>query len=120
MKPLLWMVGAGLLVWLVATALLGAQASLGETALGVCGPLAAACGSWLLIARTMRRDPTQVTALMMKSFLVKMLFFGLYVVVMVSVLKLRPVPFIVSFTGAFITLYLIEALQLQRLFAEGL
>jgi hypothetical protein len=120
MKALLWMGGAGLVIWLVATTALGAQASLGETALGVAGPLAATCGSWLLIVRTMRRDPTQVTPLMMKSFAAKLLFFGLYVVLMVTVLKLRPVPFIVSFTSAFITLYLIEAVYLQRLFAEGL
>jgi hypothetical protein len=127
MKPLLWMVGAGLLIWLVATTLLGSQASqvsLAETglgvALGVIGPLVATCGSWVLIVRTMRRDPTQVTALMMKSFAAKLLFFGLYVVLVVTVLKLRPVPFVVSFTSAFITLYLIEAFYLQRLFAEGL
>jgi len=86
----------------------------------VSGPLAATCGSWVLIERTMRRDPGQVTPLMIKAFAGKLVFFGLYVVLMVSVLALRPVPFVVSFTSAFITLYLIEAFYLQRLFAEGL
>jgi hypothetical protein len=33
---------------------------------------------------------------------------------------MRPVPFMVSFTSAFVTLYLMEALYLQRLFADGL
>jgi hypothetical protein len=119
MKPLLSMVGAGLLVWLVATTLLGMQAST-EAALGTIGPLVAACGSWLLIERTMKRDAAQVTPMMVKLFAAKMLFFGLYLVLAVVRLGMRPVPFMVSFTMAFITLYLLEALYLQRLFANGL
>jgi hypothetical protein len=119
MKPLLSMVGAGLLVWLVATTLLGMQAAT-EAALGTIGPLVATCGSWLLIERTMKRDATQVTPMMMKLFAAKMLFFGLYLVLAVVRLGMRPVPFMVSFTIAFVTLYLLEALYLQRLFANGL
>jgi len=119
MKPLLSMVGAGLLVWLVATTLLGMQAAT-EAALGTIGPLVAACGSWMLIERTMKRDAAQVTPMMMKLFAAKMLFFGLYLVLAVVRLGMRPVPFMVSFTMAFITLYLLEALYLQRLFANGL
>jgi hypothetical protein len=119
MKPVLSMLGASLLVWLVATTLLGMPV-VAETALGALGPLAAACGSWMLIERTMKRDPTQVTPLMMKLFAGKMLFFGLYLVLAVVSLGMRPVPFMVSFTSAFVTLYLMEALYLQRLFADGL
>jgi hypothetical protein len=119
MKPVLSMVGVSLLVWLVATALLG-RGAIVETALGALGPLAAAVGSWLVIERTMRRDPTQVTPLMMKLFAGKMLFFGLYLVLAVVSAGMRPVPFMVSFTSAFVMLYLIEALYLQRLFADGL
>ena len=119
MKPLLSMVGAGLLVGLLATTVLGAQAAL-EISLGTAGPLLAACGSWMVIERTMRRDPTQVTPLMMTLFVAKMLFFGAFVVGAVLGLHLRLVPFMVSFTSAFVTLYLIEALYLQRLFAAGL
>jgi hypothetical protein len=119
MKPVVSMVGASLLVWLVATSLLGMPAA-GVAALGVLGPLAAACGSWVLIERTMKRDPSQVTPLMMKLFAGKMLFFGLYLVIAVVGWGMRPVPFMVSFTSAFVTLYLMEALYLQRLFADGL
>jgi hypothetical protein len=119
MKPLLSMGGAGLLTGLVAGTVLGAQASL-EVALGTLGPILAACGSWLVIARTMRRDPMQVTPLMMKLFAVKMLLFGAFVVIAILGLHLRPVPFMVSFTSAFVTLYLVEAVYLQRLFADGL
>jgi hypothetical protein len=119
MKPLLTMIGAGLLVALLATTVFGMQAS-AEAALGTLGPLVAACGSWMLIERTMKRDATQVTPMMLKLFAAKMLFFGLFVVAMVLGLRVRPVPFLVSFTSAFVALYLIEALHLQRLFADGL
>ena len=43
------------------------------------------------------------------------MFFGVYVVVMLRVMMLRPVPFVVSFTAYFITLYAMEALLLRRL-----
>lgn len=119
MKPLSSIVGAGLLVGLMATTLFGPQAA-GEVAFGVLAPLLATAGSWWVIERTMRRDATRVTPMMMKLFGAKMLFFGLYVVAAIAGLRLRPVPFVASFTTAFVTLYLIEALHLQRLFADGL
>ena len=46
------------------------------------------------------------------------IIFGAYVVVILAVLRFRPVPFVASFTGYFIVLYLIEALYLKRLFSE--
>lgn len=119
MKPLITMVGAGLLVGLMATSLLGMPVVL-ETTLGTLGPLVAACGSWIVIERTMKREPSQVTPMMLKLFAVKMLFFGAFVVSAVLGLHLRPVPFMVSFTSAFVVMYLLEALYLQRLFAAGL
>jgi hypothetical protein len=119
MKPLLSIVGAGLLVWLLATTLLGLQVAV-ETAVGALGPLVAVAGSWMVIERTMRRDVSQATPMMMRLFGAKMLFFGLYVVAAILVLHLRPVPFMASFMSAFVALYLIEAFHLQRLFADGL
>ena len=119
MKPLITMMGAGLLVGLMATSLLGMPV-VAETALGTLGPLVAACGSWIVIERTMKREPTQVTPMMLKLFAGKMLFFGAFVVAAVLGLRLRPVPFMVSFTSAFVVMYLLEAIYLQRLFAAGL
>jgi hypothetical protein len=55
---------------------------------------------------------------MVAAFGVKMVFFGGYVAVMLRVLRLRPVPFTVSFSSYFIALHLVEALLLRRLFAS--
>ena len=56
------------------------------------------------VARTHAAAPERLTGVMMTGFALKMVFFGVYVVVMLRVLALRPVPFVVSFTGYFIAL----------------
>jgi hypothetical protein len=53
---------------------------------------------------------------MIAAFAFKLVFFGFYVGLMIRVVALRPLPFIASFTGYFVGLYLMEALYLRRLF----
>ena len=84
---------------------------------GILGPLAAVGGSWALMVRTFRRSPAQLTAVMTAAFAVKMLFFAVYVTLAVAVLALPPVPFVVSFTTAFVALYAAEAVELRSLLA---
>jgi hypothetical protein len=62
-------------------------------------------------------NPGGMTAVMIAAFGFKVVFFGVYVAVMLGLLALRPVPFVASFTGYFIGLYLIEALYMRRLFS---
>lgn len=83
--------------------------------LGIVGPLLVAGGSWVVAERTWRREPERLTAVMMAAFAGKMVFFAAYVAFMLSVLSLRPVPFVASFTTSFIALHLAEALALKRL-----
>jgi hypothetical protein len=56
---------------------------------------------------------------MFAGFAAKMVFFGGYVVVVLRVFGVRPMPFIASFTTCFIGSYLVEALLLKRLFRSG-
>jgi len=112
-----WMV-AGCLVASVGAILLNDGAA-AEIVLGMVGPLLVASGSWVLAARTWLRQPERLTAVMTAAFAGKVAFFALYVVVMLRVLSLRPVPFVASFTGFFIALHMVEALALKRLFAMG-
>lgn len=118
MTPVWWMVGLSGLSWLVAAVLLDTQARI-EVLYGMLGPLAMVSGSWVLMERAYRRSPQRLTAVMVAAFAGKLVFFGAYVAVMLRVLSLRPRTFVASFTGYFITLYLIEALYLRRLFAGG-
>ena len=85
---------------------------------GIIGPLLAALATWVVVTRAHRRNPAGVMNVMMAAFLAKAVFFGVYVVVMIKVLELEPVPFIVSFVAAFITLYAVQALLFARLFRQ--
>ena len=63
------------------------------------------------------RFADQVTgAAMVQGLAIKAVFFGAYVVSMLRVVGLRPVPFVISFTSYFIALHLTEALFMRRLF----
>jgi hypothetical protein len=115
MTPVGLMVGAGVGSWLVVAALVDAQTSV-AVFLGMLAPLAVTVGTWVAIERVHRRNPADVTRLMMAAFAGKMVFFGAYVAVVLRGLSVRPQPFVISFTAYFIGLYLIEALYLRRLF----
>jgi hypothetical protein len=107
------MVGAGVASWLLIGAV---EWTLNpEVFWGMAGPLLATVGTWLAIAVTHSRAPGQLNSVMVAGFALKAVFFGAYVVVMLRGLDLRPVPFVVSFTGYFIVLYAMEALFLRRL-----
>ena len=110
---------AGSLAAAGAAIAMAGQQSGAAVLLGMLAPLAATGVSWLLTERTFRRDPQQLTPLMIGAFGAKMLFFGAYVVVMLKVVGVAAIPFIASFTGFFIALYLAEALLMRRLFAGG-
>jgi len=116
MRPVASMVTTGVTSWLAASVVVDQQTSF-EILWGMLAPLVVAAGTWLAVERTSRRKPESLTRLMVAAFAGKMVFFGAYVAVMLGVLKLRPAPFVISFTGFFIILYLMEALYLRRLFS---
>jgi hypothetical protein len=115
-NPLGSMVGISLLTWTVTVVALGTEAVV-EGLLGVAAPLAAAGASWVVAERTHRLRPDRLTSMMVKAFAAKMVFFGVYVIVMLGPLSLGPVPFMTSFTATYIALHVTEAIYLRRLFA---
>src|SRR4030095_8188322 len=117
MKPLASMTAVSVVSWVGATAIVDWRTSI-EFLFGMLAPLVAASGTWLLTSWVYREHPEQTTGLMATSFVLKMIFFAAYVAFMLRVMRLRPVPFVASFTGYFVGLYLMEALYLKRLFSE--
>jgi len=105
----------GSLASLVIVAMLVAPDLRADVAWGMLGPLVAVTATWVAIEQTHRRNPGRVMGVLMQAFIVKVLFFGAYVVVMFRVVGVRMVPFVVSFTSYFLVLYLVEAVLLQRL-----
>jgi hypothetical protein len=118
MKPAWWMAGTALASWLIVAAIPGVESDR-EVLFGMLAPLTGALGTWVLVARTFPSNPERLTGLMVAAFGGKLVFFGAYVTVMLKVLRLEPLPFVISFTVYFIALHMFEALCLQRLFGRG-
>jgi len=98
----------------VATRL--APAASREILAGMAGPLLAVVVTWLAVWQTARRNPAGVQSVMIGGFLVKLVFFALYVVAVAQMPGFRAGAFAASFGIYFVTLYVIEAVMLRRLF----
>src|SRR5215469_6616462 len=116
-KPIAVMVVVSVGMWAGVALIVDRRTSL-EMFFGMLGPLAAVSATWVLAEWIYRQRPAELTSLMLAAFLLKMVFFAGYVAIMLRVAEFRPVPFVASFTGYFIALYLVEALYLKRLFSE--
>jgi hypothetical protein len=117
-KPLAWMAGSSVISWLVAAAVGGAAVN-PELLFGMAGPLTSASATWIAIERTHASAPGRVMQVLIVGFALKMILFAAYVMLIIGVLGLRPVPFIVGFAAYFVILHLMEALFLRHLFATG-
>jgi len=71
--------------------------------------------SWEAMKRQSRRSPERMTALLIKAFAAKMVFFGLYTAALLKLGTLRPVAFVTSLLSYFISLHILEAIGLRRL-----
>lgn len=118
MKPVVIMVVASVATWLAATAFIQPRTSM-EVFFGMLGPLVGVSATWVLVEWIYRQRPAEMTSLMLAAFLLKAIFFAGYVAIMLRVAGFRPIPFVGSFTGYFIALYLMEALYLKRLFSDA-
>ena len=81
-------------------------------------PLVIGVATIVMVDRTTRTDILQLTARMTKAFIAKMVFYPVYVLVVISVLAIDPVPFAISFTLYFVVLHITEALYFKTLFAK--
>lgn len=108
------MAGTSVLSWVVVTLAVSSPVN-PEILLGMLGPLVSACLTWVAVARAHRRAPERVTKVLITGFAAKMVFFGAYLVLMLRVADLRPMPFITGFTSYIIGLYMMEAFFLTRL-----
>ena len=119
MKVVAWMAIGCAVSMVAAIAAFGTDVG-ADVLAGMIAPFATTSGTWLLTERTYKRRPERLTPLMVKAFFAKLLFFGAYVAIMMTLGALHPVPFALSFTAYFIVLHLVEAASLRRLFAgEG-
>ena len=107
-------------IGLATASALGGATALPEAVFGVAGPFAGSVISWLLMVRAAEQGQQKLHAFMTKAMAAKMLLFPLYVIGLVLWAGLRPVPFVVAFTGFFVGLYAVQAWHLKRLVAADL
>ncbi len=117
-RPLGWMIATSVLSWVIVAGIAGGRAN-PEVLYGMAGPLAAAAGSWIVTKRAYTARPEHLMGVLITGMAIKAVFFGAYVVIMLRVMALRPMPFVFSFTAYFITLYAMEALFMRRLFESA-
>ena len=86
--------------------------------LGMAAPLAVGVATILLVDHTARTDILKLTARMTRAFIAKMVFYPVYVLVVIIVLAIDPVPFAISFTLYFVALQITEALYFKTLFTQ--
>jgi len=115
-RPVVWMIGASVGSWLALIVATGSSL-MPELLLGMAGPLTSAVLTWQVLERTQSSTPERLTNVMITAFGVKVLLFAVYVVVALWALGLRPKPFMLSFTGYYVGLHVVEAMFLRRLLA---
>lgn len=118
MKLAWWMLSGSILTALVLTIPVKPEFRL-ELWIGMAGPLASAVVSWIAMQRQYIRRPEEMTALMIKAFAAKMIFFAGYITVLVSLGWVQPIPFVISFVCYFLALHGVEAFGLRRLQTTG-
>lgn len=118
MKLVWWMLSGSILTALILTVLIRPENRL-ELWIGMLGPLSSSVASWVAMHRKYIRRPDGLTALMIKAFAAKMIFFAVFITVLVSFGWVKPIPFVISFVGYFLALHMMEAIGLHRLQASG-
>ena len=113
------MIGGSVVAWTVTVGIWGEAVGL-DVGFGLAGPLVAALGTWVLIARTVPADPGRLTRRLLGAFAAKIVFFGVFVVAGMRGLGLRPVAFVTSFTVSFVALHAVEAILLRRALTRSL
>src|SRR5215475_13047168 len=103
MKPVAEMGCVSTASWLITALMVDRRTGI-EILFGMLGPLAATTGTWVLVERIYRQRAEVLTTVMATAFVAKIAFFGAYISVIILLLRIRPVPFVLSFTSYFIAL----------------
>ncbi len=96
-----------------------APSALGPAFLGMAAPLLVGLATIRLVEETARTDLERLAGRMTVAFVVKMVFYAVYVSIVIGALRVAPLPFAVSFTVYFVTLQLAGALYLRSLLTES-
>ena len=106
------LIGLGL-TGLLSGTLFSAYSS--EIFLGMLAPLLLSILSILWNENSFKKDSQKLTNTLIKSFMVRAVFFAVYLILIFTYYDFEQIPFIISFTSFFMIFYVVEALFLQKL-----
>ena len=87
-----------------------------ELFLGMIVPLVIGLLTVTKIQSIFTSDPGELTSFMMKSFIGKLVIYGVYMMGIVAFSSFSERPFFISFMGYFITLHVLEAFFIRSVF----
>ncbi len=87
-----------------------------ELFLGMIVPLVIGLLTVTKIQSIFTSDPGELTSFMMKSFIGKLVIYGVYMMGIVAFSPFNERPFFISFIGYFITLHVLEAFFIRSVF----
>ena len=87
-----------------------------EFFLGMIVPLVIGLLTVTKIQSIFTSDPGELTSFMMKSFIGKLVIYGVYMMGIVAFSPFNERPFFISFMGYFITLHVLEAFFIRSVF----
>ena len=103
--------------WFLIDWVMVSTASL-EIFLGMISPLLIGISNLILVEKIYRKEPEKLTSFMAKAFWGKMVLYGVYFSFILGWYSLQAIPFVVSFTGYFVTFHIMEAFYFCYLFKE--
>ncbi|MBT3216209.1 MAG: hypothetical protein HOD97_04250 [Candidatus Marinimicrobia bacterium] len=86
-----------------------------EIIFGWLGPTIGGVGSTFMLNRAAKIDARAITKSLQIGFMVKLAYFGVYILLVFQLYAFEPFPFVCSFAGFFITIYGLEAVIIKNL-----
>ena len=120
MKFIACLTGGSVLAAIVFSAVSG-LAGLGaekEIWFGMIGPTLASVVSRVALDRQKNLNPQKILKSIIQSFVVKSIFFGVYIAALVKTNQARPGPFIGCFAFFYLALHIAEAVKLRAMQGE--
>ena len=116
MKFVACLAGGSLLVAIVLSAVsrlagLGAEK---EIWFGMFGPTLASVISWIAIERQKYQNSQQMLKCIIQAFVIKSVFFGAYIIVLVKTDQVSPGSFVSCFAFFYLALHMAEAIKLRE------
>ena len=82
---------------------------------GILSPILAGFGTVFFMGKHSNKGMIYSNRMLMKGFAFKFIFYGLFILIILTVYSFNPIPFMCSFTLSFIGLHMMEILILKKI-----